>query len=232
MPTLSLYEFEKDDASKAGWFRATHASLEGPVQIHLAGVQEVRSVLVRVRPDDEKVLDLFAFFNDLTMLKRVDRLLGRDVHRLGPMRVSYVTWGGAQLRDADPGRHEDWELLVAVNIDFHVSLPWCADAGGTLVYYVSFSLDEAGSLRGEVDGGSFLLTGGYPACSASVVEKLDEKLPRGFSSLQGFIGAGLQRFTQGRRFSDLYLLPGRGERKGRRRWGNADSQVSLALLPS
>lgn len=231
MPVVSLYEFEQGHPEKAGWFRASHAPLDAWFPLHIPDMRETRSLLVRVRPDEEMLLDLFALFNDKTIVALLDRVPGREIRRFGPLRASYVSWGDADLRDADPRRHEDWEILITVNMDFHTSFEWCADAGGTIVYTVFFYLDETGELHGEVEGGSFLLTGGYPFCTEAIFRGLDERLPRGIPRLQELVDGALARFGRGRTFSRLYILPGRGERRGRRRWGSADRQVCLGLLP-
>ena len=229
---MSLYEFEHDQPEKAGWFRASHVSLAAAATLQLSELEQARSLLVRVRPDDEQILDLSALFNEEALISRLDRVLGRDVRRLGlPLRASYLPWGRAELREAEPERHQDWELLVTVNIDFHLCLDFRTDAGGTVVYYVFFYLDEAGALHGEVEGGSFAFTGGYPFDTGEIFRGFEKSLPRGFDPLQEFLDERLAAFA-GRTFSQIYLLPGRGEKRGRRKWGSADKQVCLGLLPA
>ena len=231
MSVVSLYEFEHDQPEKAGWFRASHVLLGAGTTLHLPDLEQARSLLLRVRPDDEELLDLSAVFNEEALLTRLDRVLGKDVRRLGlPLRASYVTWARAELRDAEPERHQDWELLVTVNLDFHLCLDWRTDAGGTVVYYVFFYLDEEGALHGEVEGGSFAFTGGYPFDTGEIFRGLEKGLPRGFAPLQAFLDEKIAVFGPERRFSQIYLLPGRGEKRGRRRWGSADKQVCLGLL--
>jgi len=230
---VSLYEFEHDQPDKAGWFRASHVSLAAAGTLHLPDLEQARSLLVRVRLDDEQLLDLGALFNEEALVSRLDRALGKDVRRLAlPLRASYVTWARAELRDAEPERHQDWELLVTVNVDFHLCLDWRSDAGGTIVYYVFFYLDEEGALHGEVEGGSFAFTGGYPFDTGEIFRGLEKNLPRGFAPLQAHLDQTIAGFATERRFSEIYLLPGRGEKRGRRRWGSADKQVCLALLPA
>jgi hypothetical protein len=46
------------------------------------------------------------------------------------------------------------------------------------------------------------------------------------------LDAALAAFTRGRPFRRVDLLPGRGGRSGRRRWGNADRQIVLAAVPA
>jgi hypothetical protein len=228
---VSLYEFEHDQPEKAGWFRASHVSLGAGATLHLPELEQARSLLLRVRPDDEELLDLSAVFNEEALVARLDRILGEDVRRLGlPLRASYVTWARAELRDAEPERHQDWEVLVTVNLDFHLCLDWRTDAGGTVVYYVFFYLDEQGVLHGEVEGGSFAFTGGYPFDTGEIFRGLEKSLPRGFAPLQAFLDEKIAGFAAERRYSEIYLLPGRGEKRGRRRWGSADKQVCLGLL--
>jgi hypothetical protein len=230
---VSLYEFEHDQPEKAGWFRASHVPLGVAATLHLPDLEQARSLLLRMRPDDEQLLDLSAVFNEAALLARLDRALGRDVRRLGlPLRASYVAWARAELRDAEPDRHEDWELLVTANLDFHLCQEWRTDAGGTVVYYVFFYLDEEGALHGEVEGGSFAFTGGYPFDTGEIFRGLEKNLPRGFAPLQAHLDETIGGFATDRRFSEIYLLPGRGEKRGRRRWGSADKQVCLGLLPA
>jgi hypothetical protein len=213
---LSLYEFEREAPDRAGPFRETHVSFEGSAAIGLE-TGEPQSVLVRVRPDAEEVLDLFELFNAEPARGRVHALLAPPLHVLGPLRVSYTAWERALVQPLAAGRHAGGELLATVNVEFHAALPAALDVDGTLVYYAGFWIDGAGELHGAVEGAAFHFRGG---------------LPGGARALSAALQRALRRFTRGRRFRSVDLLPGRGGRRGRRRWGNADRQVVLAAVPA
>jgi hypothetical protein len=228
---LSLYEFEREAPDRAGPFRETHLSFQGPAAISLP-TGEPQSLLVRVRADAEEVLDLFDLFNAPAARAAVHALLEPPLHVLGPIRLSYVTWDRALVQPLAPARHAGAELLATVNVEFHAALPAALDVDGTLVYYAGFWIDTAGVLHGALEGAAFHFRGGLAAGAPALSPALDRALRRGIPVLQKLLDGGLRDFTRGRGFRSLDLLPGRGGRRGRRRWGNADRQVVLAAVPS
>src|SRR5215472_18636705 len=143
MPTLSLYTFERNNPSDAGRFWQNHVG-------HGAGswawatiynLPNVHSALTWERQDNEDILDLSNLANNPIALRVIDGLLTGGASRRGPVRTSYVRWDHVHpaVHAADPGRHQPWELLATLNIDFHISTPWyCSDADGTITYYIFF----------------------------------------------------------------------------------------------
>jgi hypothetical protein len=228
---LSLYEFEREAPDRAGPFRETHLSFEGPAALSLP-TGEPQSLLVRVRADAEEVLDLFDLFNAGAARADLHALLTPPLHVLGPIRVSYVAWERAMVQPLAPARHPPAELLATVNVEFHAALPAALDVDGTLVYYAGFWIGATGTLRGAVEGAAYHFRGGLAAGAPTLVPALDRALGRGIPVLQKLLDAGLRGFARERRFGSLALLPGRGGRRGHRRWGNADRQVVLAAVPS
>jgi hypothetical protein len=227
---LSVYEFERERPDRAGPFRETHIPFEGPAGIELP-TGEPQSLLVRVRADSEEILDLFELFNAPAARARVHALLGPPLHVVGPLRISYVPWEDALVRPLAPDRHPAAELLATLNVEFHAALPASVDVDGTLVYYMGFWITRTGSLDGAVEGAAFHLRGGLPAGAHALAAELEKAMRRGVGEAHSLLAAGLGALTRGRRFRSLDLLPGRGGRRGRRRWGNADRQVVLAVVP-
>jgi hypothetical protein len=228
---LSLYEFERERPDRAGPFRETHCHFEGPATLSLP-TGEPLSLLVRVREDAEEVLDLFDLFNAPSARARVQELLAAPLHVIGPLRVSYTSWEEALVQPLAPARHAPAELLATINAEFHAALPAAVDVDGTLVYYASFWIDRGGTLHGAVEGAAYHFRGGLPAGARGLAAPLERALKAGLPVLQALLDPGLRGFTRGRRFRSLGLLPGRGGRRGHRRWGNADRQVVLAAVPA
>jgi len=236
MPTLSLYVFERNAPSDAGRFWQNHIG-------HGAGawawatiynLPNVHSSLVWERPDNEDVLDLSNAVNNPLVLNVIDGLLSGGASRRGPVRTSYVTWANVHpgVRAGNPGRHQPWELLGTLNIDFHISTPWyCSDVDGTITYYIFFFIDGGGQLRANVDGWSFKYNGGGPFCTEEVSSQLRTAISNGVGTVQNQIDLGLSLFASGRLFSMLYFLPGHGVRSGGSFQDNADNNVALAVLP-
>ncbi|HET8648349.1 MAG TPA: hypothetical protein VFO85_22820 [Vicinamibacteria bacterium] len=227
---LSLYEFEREAPERAGPFRETHLSFEGSAALGLP-TGEPQSLLVRVREEAEEVLDLFDLFNAEGARARLQALLEPPLHVIGPLRLSYVPWEAALVQPLAPARHGAAELLATVNLEFHAALPASLDVDGALVYYAAFWIDRGSRLQGAVEGGAFQFRGGLPGAAPAVSAALQRALRAGSAEVQAVLDSGLRGFTRERRFRSLDLLPGRGGRRGRRRWGNADRQVVLAAVP-
>lgn len=235
MPTLSLYIFERNAPSDAGRFWQSHIS-------HGAGswawatiynLPNVHSSLAWERPDNEEVLDLSNAANNPLALSIIDGLLTGGASRRGPVRTSYITWANvpADVRGGNSNRHQSWELLATLNIDFHISTPWyCSDADGTITYYIFFFIDGSGQLHANVDGWSYHYGGGGPFCTGAINSALDKAVSNGMATVQSQISLALSLFARGRHFSMLYFLPGHGVRSGGAFQDNADNNVALAAL--
>jgi len=235
MPTLSLYTFERSAPSDAGRFWQNHIS-------HGAGVwawtliynlPNVHSALCWERQDNEEILDLGTAANSPLALSVIDGLLTGGASRRGPVRTSYRAWENvpAALRVSDPTRHQPWDLLGTLNIDFHISTPWyCSDVDGTITYYIFFFIDERGSLRANVEGGSFHYDGGGPFCTGEISSRLRDAVSSGMPTVQAQINLAISLFAGRRLFSMLYFLPGHGNRSGFSE-DNADNNVAIAVLP-
>jgi hypothetical protein len=230
VPILSLYEFEREAPDRAGPFRETHLSFEGPAVLEL-GTGEPQSLLLRVREASEEVLDLFDLFNTPEAKAELEALVAPRLHVLGPVRVSYVSWERARLQPLAPGRHADAELLATLNAEFHAVMPASLDVDGTLTYYLGFWIEEGGALHAGVEGGTFHFRGGLAAGAPSLAAVLNRAMRRGLAPVQRRLETAVRAFAGGRAFRRVDLLPGRGGRSGRRRWGNADRQVVLAAVP-
>jgi hypothetical protein len=231
MPVLSLYEFEREAPDRAGPFRETHLSFEGPAVLEL-GTGEPQSLLVRVREAGEEVLDLFELFNTAAARAELEALVAPRLHVLGPIRVSYVSWERARLQPLAPLRRAEGELLATLNAEFHAALPAALDVDGTLTYYFGFWIEKGGALRGAVDGATFHFRGGLAASGPSLARVLQRAMRTGVAPVRRRLEEALRAFARGRAFRRVDLLPGRGGRSGRRRWGNADRQVVLAAVPA
>lgn len=235
MPTLSLYAFERNSPSDAGRFWQNHighpaGSWAWALIFSLPGV---RSTLCWERQDNEDVLDLSNAANNPLALAVIDGLLTGGASRRGAVRTSYVTWANVHpaVRASNPTRHQPWELLGTLNIDFHISTPWyCSDVDGTITYYIFFFIDRGGQLRGNVDGWSFRYDGGGPFCTGEVSSRLRSAVSGGVATVQNQINLGISLFAGRRLFSMLYFLPGHGNRSGFSA-ENADNNVALAVLP-
>jgi hypothetical protein len=235
MPTLSLYVFERNTPSDAGRFWQNHIG-------HGAGnwawatiynLPNVHSSLVWERPNNEDVLDLSNAANNPLALSVIDGLLTGGASRRGPVRTSYVTWANVHpgVRAGNPNRHQPWELLGTLNVDFHISTPWyCSDADGTITYYIFFFIDGEGQLRANVDGWSYRYDGGGPFCTGEISSRLTTAVSGGMGTVQSQIDLGISLFARSRRFSMLYFLPGHGVRSGFSQ-DSADNNVALAALP-
>lgn len=236
MPVLSLYVFERDAADQAGSFWQSHVGhgAGGWAWSTIHHLPDIHSALAWERPDNESVMDLSAAANNPIALNVIDGLLSGGASRRGAVRTSYVTWANVPsgIRDGNPGRHQPWELLATINIDFHISTPWyCSDADGTITYYIFFFIDEGGHLRANVEGWSFHYDGGGPFCTGEISSRLRTAVSGGMGTVQDEINLGISLFAGSRRFSMLYFLPGHGARSGGAFHDNADNNVALAVLP-
>ena len=235
MPTLSLYTFVRNSPSDAGRFWQNHIGhgAGGWAWATISNLPNVHSALTWERPDNEDVLDLSAAANNPLALSVIDHLLTGGASRRGAVRTSYITWANVPsgVRGSDPGRHQPWELLATLNIDFHINTPWyCSDVDGTITYYIFFFIARDGQLRATVEGWSFHYDGGGPFCTGDITSRLRTAVSAGMATVQEQINLALTLFTHDRRFWMLYFLPGHGARSGFSS-DNADNNVALAVLP-
>lgn len=236
MPTLSLYVFERNAPELAGRFWQNHIGhgADNWAWDSIFNLPNTHSALAWERPSREDVLDLSAAANNPIALAQIDALLTSPASRRGPVRTSYVTWGNmpSVVTSSNPGLHKPSDLLVTLNIDFHVSTPWyCSDADGTMTYYIFFFLDRGGTLRSQIQGWYYSYSGGGPFCTGSISSALSSAVPSGIAPLQGLLNTSLPLFAAGRTFNMLYLLPGHGVRSGFSS-DNADNNVALAVIPN
>jgi len=227
MPTLSQYWFR--DRFFGGPFDGWNQPYFGWAWISNGGGSA--ATLAWNRQDNERVLDLGPQLNTPAVLNQVDGVLGGSANRTSPVYAAGVFWRDVPYYRSDPGRHNDWDMLVRVYFDFHVSTPWyCSDANGNISYYVVLYLDGGHHLQGYVDGWSYDYDGGGPFCTGGINSQLNTGVPAGMTTLQNLLESYLG-FLKGSTFSLLYFLPGSGTKAGGGFSENADQDVAVALLP-
>jgi hypothetical protein len=236
MPVLSVYAFERGSPSEAGGFWQNHVERQGGnwVWAAISDLPAAGAVLVWERPDHEVVLDLSGAANTPAALAVLDGLLVGDATRRGPVRTSYVAWANAHasVRAQNPDLHRPSDLIGTLHVDFRIPTPrFCRDVEGTITYYVFYSVGTGGQLSGHVDGWSYQYDGGWILGRGDVNARLETAVPGGMARIQAEVDRWLQEFAAGRRFSMVYLLPGRGQRGGAEFRDDADCNVALAALP-
>lgn len=236
MPTLSEYAFRRRSSTQAGQFWQNHIT-HGAGSWAWATISELpdsHAILAWERPDNEAVIDLHAMANSPLALSTIDANLSGAVSRSGEVRTTYLTWDRVpdEVRRANPGLHQPWELLTTLIIPFHASLPWyCPDVDGTIRYYVFFYLDRGGQLRGRIDGWYWEYSGWAGVCGGELRRGLNDGVPAGIRPLQSQIDLGLRLFADDRTFNMLYYLPGTGTRSGFSE-DDADRRIALAVIPN
>jgi hypothetical protein len=186
------------------------------------------------RADGEQVIDLGQELNNQIVTSVIDGLLPSDgsVSRTSGVLAQGVFWSEVPYHDQDPGRHNDWDMLVRVYFDFHVHTPWyCSDADGNISYYLVFYLDSGGHLAGYVDGWSYHYEGGGPFCTGAIDDALNNAVPSGMNQIGTLLNEALRLLAEGT-YSTLYMLPGSGRQAGGDFNENADTDVALGLLPA
>ena len=236
MHTMSLYVFERGDASLGGRFYQNHighGTAPGSwAWSTISSLPNFHGALAWERPDDELVIDLHAQANGSIAIDAIDGALSSPLSRSGEVRATYVTWERVpdEVRASNPDLHEPWALLGRIVIPFHASMPWyCPDADGTIDYYVYFSLDGEGRPTARIDGWSWQHDGAG-LCNGELRSGLDAGVPAAIPTLQGLLTLGLSAAAGERRFSVLYFLPGQGIRSGFSQ-DDADRRVALAMIP-
>jgi hypothetical protein len=227
MPTLSQYWFR--NGFFAGPFDGWNVPYAGWAWISNTGSSA--ATLVWNRQDNEIVVDVAAQLNSPGTIAQVKKILGTDASLTSGILAAGVFWPSVPYYGKDPGRHHDWDMLIRVYFNFHVSTPWyCSDADGNVSYYLVVYLDGSGHVQGYVDGWSYHYSGGGPFCTGAINSKLDSGVPAGMATVQDVLNATLaiaSAFT----FSNLYLLPGSGTKAGGGFSENADQDVAIAVLP-
>jgi hypothetical protein len=227
MPTLSQYWFR--NSYFAGPFNGYNVPFSGWAWISNGGGSA--ATLAWVRQDDERILDLAPILNAPDILAQVDGVLGGSASRTSGIMAAGVFWPSVPYHDKDPGRHNNWDMLVRVYFNFHISTPWyCSDADGNISYYLVLYLDGGQHLRGYVDGWSYNYGGGGPFCTGAINNALNSAVPSGVGMLQSVLDSRLALLSESR-FSMLYYLPGSGTKAGGGFSENADQDVAVAVLP-
>jgi hypothetical protein len=230
MPTLSQYWFSQGFFSGPfqGWNQPYPAG--GWAWISNSGGSA--ATLAWNREDDEAVVDVAPALNNPVVLAAIDALLGGSASRTSGVMAAGVFWPSVPYHDKDPNRHNDWDMLVRVYFDFHISTPWyCSDADGNISYYLVLYLDGSGHVQGYVDGWSYDYGGGGPFCTGAIDDALNSAVPGGIASVQDLLNQELALLS-GNTFSMLYYLPGSGTKAAGSFSEDADTDVAIALLPS
>jgi hypothetical protein len=237
MPTMSLYVFERSDASLAGRFYQNHighgTAPDSWAWATISNLPQYHGALAWERPDDEVAIDLHAQANGTVALAAIDGNLSSPLSRSGEVRTTYVPWDRvpSEVRASNPSLHEPWALLGQIVIPFHASTPWyCSDADGTIHYYVFFSLDGEGRPTARIEGW-YWEHDGAGLCNGALRDGLDEGVPAAIPTLQNLLSLGLSAAAGEQRFGMLYFLPGTGTRSGFSE-DDADRRVALALVPA
>lgn len=229
MPTLSQYWFY--DRFFGGNFEVFNQPypLGGWAWISNGGSS--KATLVWNRQDNEQAIDVAPQLNAGDVLARIDGLLGNSANRTSSIRAAGVFWKDVPYYSKDPSRHNDWDMLIKVSFDFHISTPWyCSDANGTIAYYLVIYLDGSGHIQGYVDGWAYNYDGGGPFCTGGINDALDSAVPGGVGTVQAVLDSRLG-LLQSLTFSTLYFLPGSGRRDGGDFSENADNDVAIAVVP-
>jgi hypothetical protein len=227
MPTLSQYWFR--NGFFGGPFDGWNVPYAGWAWISNTGSSA--ATLAWNRQDNEIVVDVGAQLNTPGTIDKVKKILGSDASMTSGILAAGVFWPSVPYHGKDPSRHHDWDMLIRVYFNFHISTPWyCSDADGDISYYLVVYLDGSGHVQGYVDGWSYHYNGGGPFCTGAINSKLDSGVPAGVATVQDILNSTLtlaSAFT----FSNLYLLPGSGTKTGGGFSENADQDVAIAVLP-
>ncbi|UOX98417.1 hypothetical protein MWG54_12725 [Bacillus cereus] len=202
-------------------------------------LERAGSTLVRIRGDNEFVLDLPPQFNNQKTLSIVDEMLAGQAQRTSQIYVGWLPWKYVyrHFSNPTPTLHDDLDLLIHIFFTFHIDMPTgCANVDGTISYAVWPSLDSNGTLSAHVEGWWFHFDEGlsWITCSSQVKDKLNDAVPKGMAPLQSMLDTQLGLFSD-RKFKDLYLLPGDGNQSKTINFfggpDNVDNHVSIALIP-
>ena len=230
MPVLSNYWFH--DHFFGGTFDVWNQPYPNGGWAWISNGGASAATLVWNRPDGERVVDLAGQFNTSDVLAAIDGYLTGDASRTSGVMVQGVFWNEVPYRYQDPGRHNDWDMLVRAYVNFHVHTPWyCSDADGWIAFYLVIYLDGAGHVQGYVDGWWYSYNGGGPFCTGGINDALNAAGPQAASAVQGILTTKLALLSAFS-FSDLYYLPGSGTSTPGSSSENADTDLAIAVLPA
>jgi len=229
MPTLSQYWFY--ERFFGGPFDVYNLPFSDGSWAWISSEGGTAATLMWIRPDSERAISIATQFNTPDVLSLIDAFISGGASRTSGIRAMGVFWPSVPYRAENPGRHSDWELLIRIYFNFHISTPWlCSDADGNISYYVFAYLDGEQHLRAYVDGWSYEYDGGAPFCTGTINDRLNAQVPAGVATVQRLLDdrlALLSRLT----FSALYYLPGSGTRSPGQTSENADLDVAVAVIP-
>jgi hypothetical protein len=229
MPTLSQYWFH--DRFFGGPFDVWNQPYPEGGWAWISNTGSSAATLVWNRPDSEQSLSTASQLNMPDVLNQVDNLLGGSANRTSGIMTAGVFWPQVPYHDKDPGRHNDWDMLIRVYFNFHIGTPWyCSDANGDISYYLVIYLDGGGHLRGYVDGWSYHYDGGGPFCTGGINDALNAAVPGGVGAVQSVLDNRLALLS-GFTFGSLYFLPGSGTKNPGDTSENADQDVAIAVVP-
>jgi len=228
MPTLSEYWFQNGLLS--GPFDVFNQPFPDGGWAWIANGGQSAATLTWVRPDGETVVDLAQQLNSQDILNQIDQLLGSQANRTSGVMAQAQFWWQVPYYGKDPGRHNDWDVLVRLYFNFHIGTPiYCSDANGDISYYIVVYLDGSGHLGAYVDGWSYNYNGGGPFCTGSINDTLNSAVPGGIGPLQTVLDNKLALLS-GLTFSTVYILPGSGTNAPGNTQENADTDAAIAVL--
>src|SRR5512135_2338983 len=145
MPTLSQYWFQ--NGFFVGPFDVWNQPYPDGGWAWISNTGSSAATLLWNRPDNEQVIDLAAQLNTPLVLSQIDGLLAGSANRTSGVMAAGVFWPNVPYHSQDPGRHNDWDMLIRIYFDFHIGTPWyCSDANGNISYYLYLYLDGSGHL--------------------------------------------------------------------------------------
>ncbi len=249
MSTLSVYAFERKSFQQAGPFRQIHGKTNGGPGLYWEGMWDIppaHAVFAYVRADTEIAESLSEVVNTDSVLKFVEQQFEdapKNPHvdhpvRKGPIRTSYQAWGDVdKTHVADPGAHQDSELIDTINIDFHCNTsPGMTALDGTIILYVYYYLDGDGKAQVRIEGWSTPVWDETPlladfGAAGKVSDQMAKTLGDVQPLIQVFLESALRSFAGDKAYGEVYTLPGTGATVGAPFADDADQNVALCLVP-
>jgi hypothetical protein len=249
MSTLSVFAFERKSFQQAGPFAQIHSKMNGGPGLFWEGMWDIapaHAVFAYVRTDTEIAQSLSEVVNAEAVLDFVDGEFKKAKDnpnvdapvRKGPIRTSYKTWGDVdKTYVADPGAHQDSELINTISIDFHCNTSAIMTAlDGMIVLYVYYYLDGDGKAQLRIEGWSTPVWDEQPGrpdfgAAGQVSQQMADTLGRVQPLIQAFLESALRSFAEDRAYNEVYTLPGTGATVGAPFADDADQNVALCLVP-